>query len=560
MAYLNFNSSNCRNCYKCLRECPVKAISVKDEKARISEDLCILCGHCAGACRFNAKEVTNDVAKVKKLVKAKPTYVSLAPSFISSFDVKGFTAMEKALKALGFAFVEETAVGAAAVTARYAELLESGKYVNLISSACPAVVRLIQQYYPAALPFLAPVDSPMTAHAKLLKKKYGKNINVVFVGPCLAKKREADESGVVDAALTFEELSEMFAEANIVPSAVEEDPKTELAARYYPINRGIIKSFDALRNDYEYVSVDGVNRIKDVLQNVNSFYGMFIEMHACEFCCINGPCALHPKKGGSIKDTELVRAYTRSGKGGNAVPVGSADLTRKLEPVSHKFGAAPEHEIRRILESIGKFRPEDELNCGACGYSTCREKAIAVYNGMAQSDMCLPFMREKAESLSFDIIKNSPAGILAVDSEFRITDINDEAARLLSIPKNGGKGEMLDRYFNPADFYLAAADGKAVDDKRLHLEKSDAYVEMSIRKVEGQNIVFCIMKDITKETVDKSRLDKLKADTFRTTDEVIGKQMRVVQEIASLLGETAAETKIALLKLKDTLTSEAEEK
>ena len=557
MAYLNFNSSNCRNCYKCLRECPVKAISVLDDKAQINEELCILCGHCVGSCRFNAKVVASDIAKVRDLISRKKVYVSLAPSFISSFDVKGFAAMEKALKALGFESVEETAIGAAAVTDEYKKLLEGGKYRNLIASACPATVRLISQYYPDALPFLAPVDSPMVAHARQLKKAY-KNCAVVFVGPCLAKKREAAESGIIDAVLTFEELEAMLAEAKITPDPSLEDDKDALRARYYPINRGIIKSFDGFVDGYEYLSVDGVNRSRNVLENITTLEGMFIEMHACEFSCINGPCALTPKRGGLFKATEQVREYTRGGLSEKARPIRSGDYSHKYERIPMRLITPPDYEIRAILEATGKYKPEDELNCGACGYPTCRDKAIAVYNGMAEIDMCVPYMREKAESLSFDIIQNSPNGILAVDESFRITDINEEAARLLSIPRNGSKGELHERYFNPTDFYIVASDGKAVDDKKIKLEKSGAWVEMSIRKVSGQNLLFCIMKDITEETEDKSRLDKLKEDTYRTTDEVIGKQMRVVQEIASLLGETAAETKIALLKLKNTLKTDEE--
>ena len=557
MAYLNFNSSNCRNCYKCLRECPVKAISVLDDKAQINEELCILCGHCVGSCRFNAKVVASDIAKVRDLISRKKVYVSLAPSFISSFDVKGFAAMEKALKALGFESVEETAIGAAAVTDEYKKLLEGGKYRNLIASACPATVRRISQFYPDALPFLAPADSPMVAHARQLKKAY-KNCAVVFVGPCLAKKREAAESGIIDAVLTFEELEAMLAEAKITPDPSLEDDKDALRARYYPINRGIIKSFDGFVDGYEYLSVDGVNRSRNVLENITTLEGMFIEMHACEFSCINGPCALTPKRGGLFKATEQVREYTRGGLSEKARPIRSGDYSHKYERIPMRLITPPDYEIRAILEATGKYKPEDELNCGACGYPTCRDKAIAVYNGMAEIDMCVPYMREKAESLSFDIIQNSPNGILAVDESFRITDINEEAARLLSIPRNCCKGELLERYFNPTDFYIVASDGKAVDDKKIKLEKSGAWVEMSIRKVSGQNLLFCIMKDITEETEDKSRLDKLKEDTYRTTDEVIGKQMRVVQEIASLLGETAAETKIALLKLKNTLKTEEE--
>ena len=560
MSYLNFNSSNCRNCYKCLRECPVKAISVIDDKAQIIEDLCILCGHCANACRFNAKEVKDDREVVKKLLGSKkPIYVSLAPSFIASFDVKSFAAMENALKKLGFFFVEETAVGAAAITDEYKKLLKSGKYKNLIASACPAIVRLISQYYPQALPCLAPVDSPMVAHAKQLKKKFGKSASVVFIGPCLAKKREAAESGVIDAALTFEELAAMFSENGVVPEAELMDTPQALRARYYPINRGIIKSFDGFVDGYEYLSVDGVNRSKNVLENIDELTGMFIEMHACEFSCINGPCSLN-KNGGFFKATERVRSFTKQGMEKEAYPVPDGDFSHKYERVSSRYVVPPEYEIRRILEATGKFKPEDELNCGACGYPTCRDKAIAVYNNMAQIDMCVPYMREKAESLSFDIIQNSPNGILAVDENFRITDINEKAAQLLDIPRTGCKGELIERYFNPTDFYVVAADGKPIDNKTLELEKSGARVEMSIRKVEGQNILFCIMKDVTKEALDQDRLDKLKTDTYRTTDEVIGKQMRVVQEIASLLGETAAETKIALLKLKSTLAQTEDKK
>lgn len=561
MAFLNFNSSNCRNCYKCLRECPVKAISVIDDKAQINEDLCILCGHCANACRFNAKEIEDATAAVKNLIASKrKTYVSLAPSFISSFDVKGFTAMENALKALGFDFVEETAVGADAVTKQYKSLLESGKYRNLIASACPATVRLIAQYYPDALPFLAPVDSPMVAHARQLKKDFGNDIAVVFVGPCLAKKREARDSGVIDAVLTFEELGDMLEEKGIVPDGSLADSPRALRARYYPINRGIIKSFDSFVGGYEYLSVDGVNRSKDILENIDALSGMFIEMHACEFSCINGPCVGKRKDGGLFKSTERVRTYTREGAKKTEFPLRGGTFAHKYERIAKKTVIPPDYEIRRILEATGKFKPEDELNCGACGYPTCRDKAIAVYNNMAQIDMCVPYMREKAESLSFDIIQNSPNGIFAVDENFRITDINEKAATLLSIPRTGCKGELLERYFNPTDFYIVAADSKPIDNKKLQLEKSGAWVEMSIRKVEGQNILFCIMKDVTDEILDKSRLDKLKTDTYRTTDEVIGKQMRVVQEIASLLGETAAETKIALLKLKETLAGAEDNK
>ena len=170
--YLEFKPSSCKNCYRCLRECPVKAIKVVDQKAVIMEELCILCGKCTFVCHQNAKYVHGELEEVKRLLKKnKRVYVSVAPSFVSSFGIEDFEVMRTALKRLGFFDAEETALGAAAVTEKYEELLNSGKYRNLISSACPAVNRLIEIYYPKALPFLAPVDTPMVAHAKMIKKR-----------------------------------------------------------------------------------------------------------------------------------------------------------------------------------------------------------------------------------------------------------------------------------------------------------------------------------------------------------------------------------------------------
>lgn len=580
--YLNFKEANCKNCYKCLHECPVKAITVIGDQARIKDELCVLCGHCSNVCRYSAKEVVDDTKAVKELIKSgSETAVSLAPAFVSSFH-ENFDAVVLALKKLGFTYVEETARGAHAVTAEYKDLLDSKKYKNLIASACPALVRLVQIYYPAALKYIAPVDSPMIAHAKMLKKERP-TAKIIFIGPCIAKKREADESGAVDFVLTFEELSAMLAEKNITfnecVSECEENRYFSSAAntlqtqktsqtnnkdenkqdqiynkaKYYPINRGIIKAFEGFCEGYEYISVDGMARAAEVLENIESLNGMFIEMHACEFSCINGPCALNKKSGGFIKATEKIRAYAGKGKDKPRFNREKGNFKKEYLPIKDIRQMPAEYEIRAILESIGKFTPDDELNCGSCGYNTCRDKAIAVYNHMAEPEMCLPFMRERAETLSYDIIQNSPNGILAVDGKFCISEINEKAAVLLGTTRSHAKGELLEKFCNPTDFYLAMFDDTVTDNKKVYLDKTQSYVEMSIRRVKNQNTLFCIMKDITQDTDYKNKLSKIKSDTIVTTNEVIEKQMRVVQEIASLLGETAAETKIALIKLKETL-------
>lgn len=557
---LEFKKARCKNCYKCLRECPVKAIEVTNHQAKIIEDRCILCGRCTEVCPQNAKYVHSEKESVKALLASGEKIVaSVAPSFVGSFGADDFSVMKIALAKLGFRDAEETAVGANAVTERYAEDLKSGKYKNYITSACPAIDRLIQIYYPKALPYLASVDTPMIAHAKMLKKRWA-DAKVVFIGPCIAKKREGFESDVVDGVLTFEDLRDLFAEKGIDLNTIakfdygvkEENNK----ARYYPINRGIIKSFQNFEKNYEYVSVDGVSRVMEVLENIDNLSGMFLEVNACEFGCVNGPCSLQ-EAGSALKRTAEVRRYANRNEGlPEVVLKPNLDFTKSFPRLRNKARPASEREIDAILRSTGKYKPEDELNCGACGYATCREKAWAVVNGYAPVDICLPYMRERAESMSYEIIQNSPNGIAIVDGDLKLVDINLKAMELWGIEERDVKGRDLVDFFNPTDFVIALSEGKNLTRKKVRIDKTNRFAEMTISLLKEHKMMFCIMKDITEGVNYDEKLRKMKLETVETTDEVIKKQMRVAQEIASLLGETTAETKVALLKLKKTLKGE----
>lgn len=556
--YLDFNQADCKNCYRCLRYCPVKAIRVETEQARVIPDRCILCGHCVNVCPRNAKHVHSGLETVRKLIASDAdVIVSLAPSFVSSFAVSDFGVMRAALKKLGFTEAEETAIGANAVVAEYDALLASGKYRNLISTACPSVTRLVREYYPQAVEFLAPVDSPMVAHAKMIKHR-APHAKVVFVGPCIAKKREADESGVVDAVLTFEELKEMFAEAALDISKVESEPIVEEdgnKAKFFPINRGIIKSFDGFRPGYEYLSVDGVKRCQEVLDDIESLSGFFLELNACEFACVNGPCSTL-EENDAIRSTAAIRKYTGeaiNGKKSMKVDYSGVDLSAVYAPVKEGGRAVSEYEIEKILKMTNKFRPEDELNCGACGYSTCREKAWAVANGYADVEICLPYMRERAEAMSYEVIHNSPNGIILLDGDYRIVDINARALEFLGIDRADIRGENAFDWFNPTEFVIAAQSGAAVHKTKTHIDKTGKYLELTVTSLKEHNVYFGTMKDITPDVEKENQLRELTEKTLETTDGVIKKQMRVAQEIASLLGETTAETKVALLKLKKTL-------
>ena len=564
MQYLDFTGSRCRDCYKCLRECPVKAIKYIDHEARIIEDRCILCGKCTVVCPQNAKRVHSEIADVEALLASgKPVVASVAPSFVSAFGLKDFLPMGIALGKLGFTAAEETAVGANIVTAEYEKLLETGEYKNFITSACPAINRMIQLYYPKALKYLAPVASPMVAHARLLRKRYP-DAAIVFIGPCIAKKREGRESGLISAVLTFNELNTMFNARSIDPkkvAAVSAGGAENNRSKYYPISRGIIKSFNKLPKGYEYVAVDGVKRSFDVLDDIDSLEGMFIEINCCEYACINGPATL--KTEGALKSNESVRKYALSSltdeSAGAYIDPEGVDLAEGHPRITLGNVVPSERDIRAMLAKTGKIKPEDELNCGACGYPTCREKAIAVLNGNADLDMCIPYMRKRAESMSFEIIQNSPNGIIMMDYDLKITESNAIARKLLGIELSDPKGTYLYESVNAAEFFQAVGSGKNVHKKKVYIEETKRYVDMNIVLLPEHKTLFAVLKDVTDNVEYSKQLDEVRSKTLSTTDEVIKKQMRVAQEIASLLGETTAETKVALLKLKNTLAGESDE-
>lgn len=557
--YLEFRTVQCRDCYRCLRECPVKSIHINDHHAQIIEDNCILCGHCTQVCPQGAKIEHSELPVVRELLKSGARIAaSVAPSFISSLGLKDFSILRIALAKLGFSIAEETAVGAQAVVEEYKRLLTKGEMQNFITSACPAACRLIQMYYPKALQYLAPVDSPMVAHAKMLRKN-DPSLKVVFIGPCIAKKREADEHGI-DAVLTFSEMLSLFEERGINLQTINRLVVTERGgdgvnrAKAFPATQGIIRSFDVLPEGYRYMSVDGADRLAAVLDNIESLDHVFIEMNVCPGGCINGPCAIL-REGGMIKAEADIDAYveremashkhTPAPDAGVNLDYAHPRLRARCHPVSEK-------EIEEVLHRTGKFTKEDELNCGACGYPSCREKACAVVNGYADIDICLPYMRKRAESLAVDIVHNSPEGVILVDHEMNIIDTNASAMNMLGLEgtPESVQGRPVAESFPPIDFYNAYTKRCRTENSCLRIAATGRYVSLTVSLLSEQNMLFGLMKDISDQVNYDKKLDRMKEDTIATTDELIMKQMRVAQEIASLLGETTAETKVALLNLK----------
>ncbi len=554
---LTLKKSNCKNCYKCIRHCPVKSIRFSGNQAHIVNNECILCGQCFVVCPQNAKEIASEVEKAKVLIQSgDPVYVSLAPSFIANYDGVGIEPMREALAKLGFAGVEETAIGATMVKTEYERMLHEEKRDILISSCCHSINLLIQKYFPHLLPFLADTMSPMQAHCVDIKKRYP-GAKTVFIGPCVAKKDEADHyAGIVDAVLTFEELSGWLAEEHIKPEAKEEKSR-EGRARFFPTTGGILKTFTKQEPDYSYLAVDGVENCIAVLRDIESgkVHKVFIEMSACVGSCIGGPVM---EKFHRSPANDYIKVSQFAGKDDFDVEQPDYLSVRKhFEPIERENGMPSETEICAILRQMGKYKPSDELNCGSCGYDTCRKKAIAIFQGKAEISMCLPYLKDKAESFSDTIVKNTPNGLIVLNDSLEVQQINEAAREIMNIrAASDVLGEPVIRILDPTPFAKVKSSGKDIRGERLYLAEYKRYVEQTVVYDREYKLLICIMRDVTEEESERRKKEEFSRQTVETADRVVDKQMRIVQEIASLLGETAAETKIALTKLKDSIGDE----
>ena len=550
--FLQLKKSNCKNCYKCIRNCPVKSIKFADGQANIIPDECILCGRCFVNCPQDAKQIRDDVPRVKEMIASgKKVIASVAPSFIAEFPLMDFAAMKDALLKLGFADAQETAIGATIVKTEYEKMIVSGKHDVIISSCCHSVNALIQKYYPSVLPYLADVLSPMLAHCRVIKEE-NPGACAVFIGPCISKKEEAELYGECDVSLTYEELEAWMNEAGVVPAGDSTEPDEGKRGRFFPIKGGIIKSMHTENTGFTYLAVDGVQNCIAAIKEIESgaLKNCFIEMNACEGACINGPAISHhhkPLLSGEVK----VVAFAGDDEFRVAMPI---DTFKNIPYIGTHEKIPGEAAIKEILAKMGKTSPEQELNCGSCGYPTCREKAIAVYQGKADLSMCLPFLKEKAETFSGYVINNTPNAIFVLDENLCVQQINKAGCALFNLKTPSDiLGSPIVRLLNPADYLGVMTSGVPIKEKKHYLAEYKKYVAETIVYDHEYHIVFSIMRDITSEEERQSERSELCNKTVAITNEVIEKQMRVVQEIASLLGETTAETKIALTQLKDAL-------
>ena len=579
--------TECQDCYKCLRECPVKAIQIVDGHAKVMAELCIHCGHCVEVCPQKAKKVRNDLEKAKVLVRLRSKAVlSLAPSFAAEFSGIPSANLIAACRALGFQSVSETSLGADLVSLGMSEHIAKSHPGLLISSACPSVVQYINKYLPEMRGSLSVSCSPMVAHARFLKKKLGAGTAVIFAGPCIAKKWEADMSGgIVDVALTFRELREWFHEEKIDLSAMEPTEEDRLFPRraghgvLYPIEGGMVASLKHVGGcEAQCMTFSGIQQIKSALKGVvgrgearrltdTGEDTLFLELLACEGGCVNGPQTR--EEAGTIARRLQVLAY-RDEEADSAKSAGSVEpeetwddllsMPAELRESEVLSKSVSEERIRSALASIGKYSHKDELNCSGCGYDSCRAFATAMILGKAEKTMCVSYMRNLAQKKANALLKTMPSAAVVVDSSMRIVESNKPFAELLGKDivdiydiKPSLEGADLHRllpFWQAFEQVLTPGNPDLISSD-FHC--NDKIVHGSVFSIEKGLLAGGLFQDITAPWIQKDRV-------ITQAKKVMHQNLKTVQKIAYLLGENAADSEAALTSIIESFQAEEPEK
>jgi iron only hydrogenase large subunit-like protein/uncharacterized Fe-S cluster-containing protein len=546
------NKARCRDCYRCVRVCPVKAIRMDDGQAQVVAERCVGCGTCIRECPQDAKTYRNDLDVARKLLAGDaPVGVSVAPSFAAMGPAWQHRRLPSALRRLGFAYVGETAGGAAHVAGGVADAVRAEPDRPHVCSACPAVVRLVETYHSDQTDLLTPLVSPMIAHGRMIRHQLGESARVVFIGPCVAKKLEAQRpelDGEIDCVLTFAELADWLAAEEIALDACEEsgfDDPPDPAARTFALAGGNLRAA-GIRPDLlatSHIAVCGPEEVTAALDALaGEPSGVLLEPLFCAQGCISGPAVgtednlfLRRKR---VLDYSQAVALPSARPGGAPLP--APKLATRFAPCpptdDEPITAA---RIREVLERTGKGDPADQLNCGACGYASCRDKAIAVLRGLAETEMCIPYMRRLAERRTDRIIETSPNGIVILDGRLRILSMNPAFAKLFHCSQ-AIVGKPVSYLMDPEMFERVAAGQVERFEGTVRLDRYHLTCHQVVYALADEGQYVGIFVDLTRGRASEAELDRVRAETVAQARELLAHQVEMAQHIAEFLGESSA--------------------
>ncbi|MDO5580851.1 MAG: [Fe-Fe] hydrogenase large subunit C-terminal domain-containing protein [Planctomycetia bacterium] len=556
-----FTTENeCQDCYKCVRHCHCKAIRIVNGKASVIPEACVSCGECVKVCPAHAKKIRSDLGRLRFLLEGKNRVIaSLAPSWVGYFPNTNLDRLARALKRIGFEGISETALGAEALSAETCAWLRKTKRPLVISTACPAAVDYIRKYMPQYTGALLPFYSPVISHCRLLRKQLGNEIKIAFFGPCAAKKNESDQNqGLLDLALTFSDLAQLLEENGLQLNdsdcdsidgdfALESDRELLIGkaeeGRFYSVEGGMN---DTLRNGNDhirYTAVSGLDNLFRILHQWNGNGGdrtIFLEALACRGGCVNGPDM--PARASSLdvlfQTDRISSAACSEGKISN-VPL---DRICKEDPLAEWIPS--EEEMERALARVGKYGRSDELNCGACGYNTCRDFARALLQNKAEEAMCHNYLRKNYERTSNALIKYIPAAVVIVNNELQITECNrifaDLAGDSVVFDSLGNLDGISIQIYLPeyAELFTSVLENGGEIEK-YNQKYQNRILNLSVFTIARGKFAGAVIQDVTRKEFQREQ-------AAAKAREVIQKNVLTVQKVARLFGEHIAETEIML--------------
>ncbi len=551
------NKARCRDCNRCVRVCPVKAIRMENGQAYVVEELCIGCGTCVRECPQGAKTYRRDVDRVKNLIKSgAKVAVSVSPTFGAILEKWQTGRLPSVLRELGFSFISETATGAYHAAQQAASEIEAEGERSHICSACPSVINYLEKYRNPAAALLTKTPSPMILHALHIKRKLGNDTEVVFIGPCIAKKHEAEREeyrGIISHVITFEELFEWMGDSGVDFMSTEESSFDEMPgknARLFPLEGGMLKTaaLHSGRFSTEISSVSGFDYIKDSVDSMGSLdEPVIIEPLFCLQGCINGPAT-----GKNLHIFEKRRRLISSMK---EMPYDEAPQEEERTPVLLHVREAgleepiySENRIRSILSKTGKHARHDELNCGACGYTTCREKAVAVLKGLAECEMCVPYMRRMAERKIDKLIKYDPNGVVILDGQLHILDMNP-AFKEMFVCSDAVNGKHISYLMDPDPFEQQLLGKCDLFNQVMSYPNYSLICNLMVFPIPEEEQFVGIFNDITDSIKKDEKFDTLRVETLDQAMELLEHQRRMAQDMARFLGESTARGEALLKKL-----------
>ncbi len=541
--------NECQDCYKCVRHCPCKAIKIVNARAAVIPELCVSCGACVRVCPAHAKQIRSDLSRLRQMLeRGDKVYASIAPSFSGYFKQTTVYQMAEALKKAGFAGVSETANGAQQLSAACAAFLDDAPDGVYLSSACPAAVEYVQKYLPEWTSSIIPFDSPLLAHAKMLRRQFGDDIKVVFIGPCAAKKNEADNNpGILNLSLTFAALETFLGELEISPGKLKGVPLDTGDAeegRLYPFEGGMNDTIRTADSHVRFLHVSGLEQLAELLASPprsDAGVKIFIEMLSCRNGCINGPVMNSAANSIDVISGIGQTGADRSSAGREIV----VDLAREYRRTPAKEQNFSEEEIREALASVGKFLPQDELNCGGCGYNSCRELACALIAGKAETAMCHNFLRKNFQRTSNALIKYISAGVVIVDRNLEIVESNRHFAELLDedacviFDNLGSLADIsLAKYLPFTDLFESVLENGGEIEK-FNQPLNGHIVNISIFSIAVGKAAGAVIQDVTRTEFQREQI-------ARKARELIRKNVQTVQQVAHVFGEHIAESEVLL--------------